>query len=314
MLVSASTPLLPTGEQFEISADTDFGRAVVTITEVAAALRAFTVDELDIVQRYPLDAPPSLGAGIVMAPWPNRIDSGKWNYGGQKQQLAITDTEFYNASHGLLTATPYAVASRTDSSITLTATIFAQAGYPFVIETAVTYSLTANGLETTHTLINRGSQPAPVAVGSHAYYKIGDVATSDLILSNSAKTVYTNDARLLPNGSVDVFGDFDLREGRRVGDVTLDDCFTNQNVVDGRHRCRLTAPDGRFVEVWTDESFSHTVLLTTRRFTDENGDAILAVAIEPQTAAVNSLNNGIGFTWLEPGETWSVRWGVSANL
>jgi len=305
---------LPTGAQYEIAGDTRFGQMAATLTQVGASLRALTVDGVDIVQRYPVHAPPSLGAGIVMSPWPNRIDGGRWNYRGEPQQLSITDTDFGNASHGLLMSSAYAVAEHDESSITLAATIFANPGYPFVVETSVRYAITPDGLETTHSFTNLGALEAPVAVGSHAYYRVADVPTEELMLRNSAATVYPNDERMLPEAAEPVTGDFDLREGGRVGEVVLDHCFTDQELVDGRHLTRLTAPDGRYVEVWADASFGHIVLLTTRRFTDQNGDRILAVAIEPQTAAVNSLNTGIGTTWLARGETFTARWGVTAML
>ena len=99
-----------------------------------------------------------------------------------------------------------------------------------------------------------------------------------------------------------------------MGDLKLDDCFTDQASSLGRHLTRLTAPDGRHVEIWTDESFSHVVLLTSPEFIDETGNATLAVAVEPQTAAVNCLNNEIGPRWLSPGESWSPTWGVQADL
>ncbi|TQL52704.1 aldose 1-epimerase family protein [Subtercola boreus] len=307
-------PVLPTGAQYEIIGTTSFGRAVVTVTEVAASLRSFTVDDVDIVQRYPLDAPPSRGAGIIMSPWPNRVDGGIWTYEGDEQQLDITDTEFGNASHGLLKNTPYRLLAHSASSITLGATIFAHPGYPFVVDTTVTYTLGRDGLHVTHTFENRGALRAPVAVGSHAYFRIGEVPTSELVLSCSAETVYVNDSRKLPLRPVPVSGDFDLRRGVKVGDVELDDCFTDQRYSDERTSTMLTAPDGRSVTVWGDESFGHTVICTTDVFLDEHRLLVDAIAIEPQTAAVNALNNGIGLTWLEPGESWEASWGVTASL
>ncbi|WP_172582815.1 aldose 1-epimerase family protein [Subtercola boreus] len=309
-----AAPTLPTGAQYVISGTTSFGHAVVTVTEVAASLRSFTVDGLDIVQRYPLDEPPSRGAGIVMAPWPNRVDGGKWTYDGEEQQLDITDTEFTNASHGLLKNTAYRLVAHSETSITLGATIFAHPGYPFVVDSLVTYTLGDGGLDVRHTFTNLGTSRAPVAVGSHAYYRLEGVATGDLLLSCSADTVYENDSRKLPLHTRAVSGQFDLREGRRVADVELDDCFTDQTLVGGRYVTTLTAPDDRSVSVWGDQSFGHLVICTTDVFLDDSRRLVDAIAIEPQTSAVNALNNGIGLTWLQPGETWAASWGVTASL
>lgn len=306
--------IAPTGTQFVIQGETTFGHAVVTITEVAAALRAFQVDGVDIVQRYPLEASPSLGAGMVMCPWPNRIADGIWKHGAKTEQLDITEPKFNNALHGLLAHSPYTVLSQTSSHITLAATIFANPGYPFVLQTTVRYAITEAGLRVTHTVANVGASPAPIALGTHTYFKIGGVDTSDLTLTSTAQTVYSNDDRLRPIGTRPVEGHYDLRAGREVGEIALDDCFTDQKLENGRFRTRLSAPDGRHVELWTDENFGHIVLLTTREFIAEDGRKVLAVALEPQTAAADSFNNGIGLTWLEAGDSWSVEWGVSAKL
>lgn len=314
MAPSTAERTSPTGTHHVITGPTRFGFATVTIAEVAAALRAFEVDGLDIVQRYPDNSPPSLGAGMVMAPWPNRIDAGRWLYEGEAQQLAITEPKSNNALHGLLAYSPYAVESRTESSITLTATIFANPGYPFVVRTSVGYSIGSEGLTVRHTATNAGAKPAPVAFGTHPYFRIGDVPTADLTLTCSAKTIYTTDARLLPTGQREVAAEFDLRAGRRVGDLQLDDCYTDLAIADGRHHISLSAQDGRKVEIWTDPDFGHVVLLTTDQFIDETGRPALAVAIEPQTAAVDCLNNGRGLKWLLPGESWSPEWGVTAQL
>ncbi|HAM28239.1 MAG TPA: aldose epimerase, partial [Microbacteriaceae bacterium] len=159
----------PSGEQYVIAGKIGTHRVEVTIAEVAAALRSFTVGGIDIVQRYEEGAIPSLGAGIVMAPWPNRVDHGTWINNGVVEQLDITEVKHDNALHGLLRNTAYAVASRSTNSITLTATIYAPNGYPFVVETSVTYTITGNGLEVEHTFRNHSTSPAPVAVGTHGY-------------------------------------------------------------------------------------------------------------------------------------------------
>lgn len=310
-----TTPTLtPTGVHHRLSGPTDHGHVTITVADVAAALRSFEVDGIDIVQRCPVDSPPSLGAGIVMSPWPNRIDAGRWLDQGTPQQLSISEPELGNALHGLLTTTQYRLVHETDTEITLAATIFASPGYPFVIETTVTYAITPDGLEVTHTAVNRSDRPAPYALGTHAYFKVEGTPTAELTLRSSARTIYTVDERKLPTGRRPVSGSDDLRGGRRVGGLSLDDCFTDQATYDGRHTITLTSPEGSSVEVWTDESFSHVVLLTTDRFVADDGEPTLAVAIEPQTAAVDSFNNGIGLKWLAPGESFDCAWGVVPRL
>jgi aldose 1-epimerase len=286
----------------------------VTIAQVAAALRAFTVDGVDIIQRYPDDGIPSLGAGIVMVPWPNRVDHGRWVNDGTVEQLDITQVAQDHALHGLLRTTAYGVVSRSAASVTLTATIYAPNGYPFVVETFVTYTITDDGLYVEHRLHNHSSASAPVAVGSHAYYKIGGVSTDQLTLQSSARTVYVDDDRQIPVSRKPVDGLFDLRHGRKIGTLNLDHCFTDLAFENGQQTTTLRAPDGRRIEICTDENFAYQVVLTTSEFIAEGGLSTRAVAIEPQTAAVNAFNNREGLQMLPPDSDWIVGWSVRPVL
>ena len=304
----------PTGKQYTIRGEAGSQHLEATITQVAASLRACTVNGTDILQRYPDHATPSLGAGIVMAPWPNRVDHGRWANGDTLEQLDITEVKNDNALHGLLRNTAYDVVAQSDDSLTLTAVIYAPNGYPFVVETFVTYAITPNGVEVTHSFRNHSGSPAPLAVGTHCYFKIGGVPTEDLVLTSTARTVYTDDARGLPISRSPVGGQFDVTHGIRAGDLSLDHCFTDMIARDGRFRTTLTAPDGRSVSVWTDENFAYQVLLTTDQFVDENGSATFAVAIEPQSSAVNAFNNREGLHDLSPGDDWVVQWGITPDL
>ncbi len=229
-------------------------------------------------------------------------------------QLDITEVEHDNAIHGVLRTTAYELVGHTDESVTLSATIYAPNGYPFVVQTWVTYAITSEGLEVTHRLRNHSSSPAPVAVGTHAFFCIGDVPTSSLVLRTTARTVYVDDERHLPVRREPVSGERDLRAGARVGDLALDTCYTDLEFADGRSCTTLTAPDGRSVSVWTDSAFAYQVLLITGDFIADDGQARLAVAIEPQTAAVDAFNSRDGLHRLEGGGEWTVSWGVTPAL
>jgi len=304
-----------TGTQFEITASTPSGTATATITEVAAGIRSYTLNGIDLVESFPADVQPPMGAGIVLVPWPNRIRDGVWTQNGVRRQLALTEPARSNAIHGLLRFAPYRLVSRTAQSVTLSAPVFPQAGYPFQLDTEVTYELTDNGLSVTHTLYNAGATAAPVAVGAHPYLKIGDVPTGDLLLRVAADTHIDVDDRLNPVGESPVNRTaFDLRAGVRVAELDLDDGFGAVQVVGGRGEHSLTAPDGRSLTLWGDESMRYVQVFTPRTFPARNGDGPAApgqaVAIEPMTAPADAFNSSAGLHWLVPGDTWIVRWGI----
>ena len=126
------------------------------------------------------------------------------------------------------------------------------------------YELVSDGLKVTHFLENVGGEPAPVAVGTHPFLKIGGVPTEDLVLRLDAASHLEVDERLLPTGEVPVDGtEWDFREGRRVGDVDLDDAFGEVASVDGTVEHTLVAPDGRSVSVWADDEFAYVQVFTT---------------------------------------------------
>ncbi|GLU89240.1 aldose 1-epimerase family protein [Agromyces sp. NBRC 114283] len=299
---------LPTGEQLVLETSTSSGELTAVVTTVAAGLRALSLDGIELVPTFGEDRTPPAAAGIVLAPWPNRIRDGRWRHDGVDHQLAITEPALGNAIHGLLRFTEYRVVAQDRDSVTLEATIFPQTGYPFLIETAVHYELVSDGLRVTHRLENVGAEAAPVALGTHPYVKIGGVPTAELELRIEADSHIEVDERKLPTGEVPVDGTpWDLRDGRRVGELSLDDAFGElASDEDGVIEHVLTAPDGRSVAVWADDDFAYVQAYTTDRFPGEE----LAIAIEPMTAPAEAFNSGRGLRWLGPGEQWELSWGI----
>lgn len=293
----------PTGIPFSLRR----GDVAAEITQVGASLRHLAVGGVNIVPPYPADEPTPMASGVVLVPWPNRIRDGVWQDGDVTRALAITEPKLRNASHGLLRFTAYDVVEQSESSLTLRGTIVPQTGYPYLVETTVTYALTDAGIEVTHTLTNHSATTAPVALGTHPYVTIGGVDPRELVLHIPAETYFETDDRMLPIGEQPVSGGTDLRAGRRLGDVELDTGFaTLRRDADGLARTTLTAPDGRTVTVWQGEGFDYVQAFTTDRYPGQP----LVVAVEPMTAPAEAFNSGRGLRRLAPGETWELHWGI----
>lgn len=293
----------PTGTQVHLQS----GDVTAQIAQVGASLRSLRVGGIDLVTPYPLDIPTPSCSGVVLTPWPNRVRDGLWNDEGTARQLAITEPKFTNASHGLLRFSAYEI-DQTDAAATLSATIFPQTGYPYLIETSVTYLLTDAGIEVIHVLTNRSADPAPVALGTHPFVTIGDVDPHELVLRIPAATAFETDERMLPTGTRPA--DAALRDGIRLGDASLDTGFTDlTRDGDGRVRTSLTAPDGRRVTLWQGEGFDFVQVYTATNYPGHD----LAVAIEPMTAPADALNSGLGIRRLAPDESWTLRWGITLD-
>ena len=80
----------------------------------------------------------------------------------------------------------------------------------------------------THRIANRGSRPAPVALGAHPYLRLDHRSVDDLVFSTSARRAVQLDARNIPTGSFPVEGTaFDLRHGCRVRDMPRHAVYTD---------------------------------------------------------------------------------------
>lgn len=298
------------GEQYELTLEAA-GRSVrAVITEVAAATRHLSVDGVEITAGYDDDIPPPFGSGIVLVPWPNRVRDGRWTHDGQTLQLDITEPRRGNALHGLLRNTAYRLVERSEFSVTLAAQVFPQNGYPFHLDTRVRYTLVADGMHITHTVGNVGSACAPVAIGAHPFLSIGDVPADTLTLTVSADHHIDVDDRLNPVRLTPVQGTrWDLRQGKPVAALDLDDAWSGVTVTDGGSTHWLSAPDGRTVSLWADEQFGYVQVFITREF-PRRGELVTAIAIEPMTAPADAFNSGEGLRWVEPGERWSASWAI----
>jgi aldose 1-epimerase len=299
-----------TGDQYPLERHAG-GRTVrATVTQLAACLRGLSVDGVDLVEPWGEDRLAPMGSGLVLVPWPNRIKDGLWLLDGHEQQLDITEPGYSNASHGLLRNTGYTLVDHTGDAVTLSATVFPQHGWPFLLDTGVTYRLVDDGIEVTHRIRNDSAKPAPAAIGAHPYLKIGDVPTSDLLVTVAADTYFETDHQLIPFAEHSVDGtEFDLRGERRVAELNLNVGLGGVRIEDGVSRHSVTAPDGRRVELWAGPDFGFLQLYTPTAFPTLSGPDH-AIAIEPMTAPANAFNSGQGLRWLQPGEEWTATWGI----
>ena len=295
------------GRQYELRR----GDALAVVTELAAGLRLFSRAGVALTESYgDADIPPG-ATGITLAPWANRIEDGVWHLNGKKQQLDITEVARNNASHGLLRNAPYELVDESEFSVTLEAVVFPQHGYPFLLRHRVRYELDASlGLTVRQTLVNDSPEPAPFVLGAHPYLRLGETPSEELTVTVSGRTRLVTDERLIPRGIEPVAGDFDLRAGRRAGDLDLDCAYTDLDFDGGVASSTLRAPDGRSVSLWQDENCGYVHVFVTDQFPGR----AKAVALEPMTGPANAFNSGDGLRWLPAGESFTMRWGITAEL
>ena len=301
--MTTHTPVDPTGEQILLTR----GAVTARIAQVGAALRGLSVDGFDLIASYPDGTKAPGASGIVLVPWPNRVRDGRWTHEGAEQQLPISEPKFRNASHGLLRFHPYDIERSGDGEATLRARIYPQNGYPFALDTAVTYALADDGIRVVHTIRNIGADAAPVAVGTHPYLVAGDADPAEVTITGTGKTWLETDERMLPIADHPVGEAADLSAGRALGAGFMDRCYTDLvRGDDGLARTTLTAPDGRATTLWQGEGLDFTHVYITDTYPGRSH----AVAVEPMSAPADAFNSGRGLRTLAPGEEHSWEWGV----
>lgn len=254
-----------------------------------------------------------MGCGLVLAPWPNRVRDAVWQLDGEPQLLDVTEPKLGNASHGLLRNTGYALVEQTESSLTLSALIAPQHGWPFLLDTRVRYELDHGGLRVRHEVTNLSSRTAPWAVGAHPYLRVGDVPSEQLTVTVTGATVLELDDRFNPVGRHPVAGVGDLRGGRAAQGLDLNTAYGDLANAEGRADIAwLTAPDGARTTLWADAAFGWIQAYTPSDFPRDpaDGGPGFAIALEPMTAPPNALNSGVGLIHLEPGASWAGEWGI----
>jgi aldose 1-epimerase len=286
------------------------GEVSAEVSNVGASLRNLRVRGVDLV-RATLDDIPPLAAGVVLVPWPNRVEGGRWLLNGDAQQLELTEPELGHANHGLLAHAGYAVESTDPDRVLMTASVEQPPGYPFILDTSVEYLLTADGIDVVHGVVNRSPRPAPVAIGAHPYLRIGEAPVTGLLLTVPASQTLLLDDAHIPRGATTVDGtSFDLRSGRAVGEAPQHACYTGFTVEhDGVVRHRLRGAEGSEVVLWAEQVFTHLQVFVTDSFPAPDGP-VGAIALEPMTAPPNALRTGESLRWLQPGERWNARWGI----
>ena len=76
---------------------------------------------------------------------------------------------------------------------------------------------------------------------------------------------------------------------------------------------RLESPrSGRAVTLWLDRSYPYLMLFTGDSLPEQQRRR-RGLGVEPMTCAPNAFQSGDGLVTLEPGETFTGRWGIQVG-
>jgi aldose 1-epimerase len=298
----------PSGEQWEIS----HGDQRLTVVGVGGGIRSYDAGGRPVLFGYPPDARADAGRGQLLMPWPNRIADGVYAFDGVAQQLPLTEPARLNASHGLVRWEQWSLVEQTDSTVTVGFRLMPSPGWSAILDLSVRYELSDDGLTVMPSATNVGTVRAPFGFGAHPYLTVGEETVDELTLTLPATDYLTVDDRLLPTGTKSVDGtDYDFRAAGPIGSAVIDTAFTGL-LADEDGRWRVTLSSGqRSTTLWAEaEHFGYTQVFT--------GDSLPAgrarrtgVAVEPMSCPAGAFATGEALVVLEPGDTWTGRWGVT---
>ncbi|MBT2209772.1 aldose 1-epimerase family protein [Actinomadura sp. NEAU-AAG7] len=295
-----------TGEQHALIA----GPYQAVVTEAGAALRELTHEGRPLVLAHGAGENAPAASGQLLAPWPNRLDRGRYAYGGATHRLDVSDPDHDCAIHGLVRWAPWRAVLREPDRVRLRHRLLGTAGYPFRLDLDVEYALSEErGLTVRLTASNRGDATAPYGHGAHPYLTVG-VPIDACTVTFLADRYLPVGPRKLPSGPpLDVTGtDRDLRTGPLLGDRLIDNTFTGL-ARDGDGRSTVTlAGAGRAVALWSDEAHPWTQIYTA----EEAAEPRAGLAVEPMTCPPNAFVSGEDVIELAPGAVFTGTWGIHA--
>jgi aldose 1-epimerase len=302
--------------------------ARVTLARRGATLLSWEVNRLgapfDLTDGYRDEAELLAQDGVrngVLAPFPNRIADARYTFAGVEYDLRPGSTARL-IYHGFARELPFdlaeAVVSDLAARLTFTGRIDAGSnpGYPFALDLAVTYLVTADEISVTTHATNTGTSAAPYAAGWHPYFRLPG-AVDDWTLEIPARTIVRTDDALIPldgDAAYQPLEDhptLDFRRPRELSGLVIDACFTDLTATaeDGKRsetvlRHTQTSDELR---VWQSGGSMHV-------FTGDTlaRDRRRSIALEPVEAVTNAVNRAdcAGALRLGPGETRSFRFGA----
>lgn len=290
------------------------GNQAAVVVEVGGGLRAYEVDGQQVIDAYAEDEIAPGAAGQILAPWPNRLRDGSYQFEGESYQVPLNEPGLHNALHGLVRWVPWRANDIAPDSVTMECTLHPQPGYPWLLLLRAKYTIGPSGLSVLHTVHNLSDRPAPFGLGTHPYITLPGVPVDDLELGFQARTRLLLDGRNLPIGAAKVNGDeFDYSTPRRIGSAFLNAAYGGLvRDPQGNTEVTLRGPDGRVVQVWADQAFKWWQFYT--------GDALpgerrrRALAIEPMTCPPDAYRSGRDLVKLAPGDEWSGQWGIRTAI
>jgi len=270
--------------------------------------------------------------GAMLIPYANRVYQGVYNFPQHTPNYLSPPDDNTTTSHGFLYAgraltEVSSISNDNFAQLTLTVNFDgSDPGYPFIVQTNITYTLDASGFNlkvTGENLIEDGTS-LPWMVGWHPYFKLlhsdFDTVRLELDTNTSWNRMLQRDDVQVPAGKNVRFDGFD-------GKQPLNDCLRNVDccplcgshdsdagcIWDDGFKAHHGKQGGGGREVRIHDGEEDTILLSLGgafNFLQVYSGNECGLAVEPMSGATDNWNNLDGVVVLEAGEVWEGKWGV----
>lgn len=258
-----------------------------------------------IIPHHPEQIPPA-HMGKILIPWPNRTANGTYDFEGTEYKLPITEHTTKAAIHGFLAWRNWCITKQSESSVTLTAFLPPSYGYPFLLQSTITYSLIADeGLMAQVKTKNIGNSTAPYGVGTHPYLTCNLAPIDQYEVTLPATQVFAVDDALNPTHLMLVNKlDLDFTQPKRINATLIDNTFKANT---DKWTIQLTSmQQGMTVYLCSDQPWIQIY----------TGDKInrIGLAIEPMSCPPNAFNSKIDLVSLKPQDEYTMHFTIGGYV
>ncbi|MGK7397544.1 MAG: aldose 1-epimerase [Candidatus Cyclobacteriaceae bacterium M3_2C_046] len=245
----------------------------------------------------------------LLAPFPNRIRDGQYQFEQKKFQLPVNEKDKNNALHGFMYKHKFEVEDvkllENMAEVNLVNQYSGdEEGFPFKFQTSIKFVISdKEGLSVTLQVINTDKKPIPMGLGWHPYFTFQQ-PVNKLFLQLPQVEQQVLDERCIPTGQVVKYDNFSVPT--LIGDTSFDTSFL------------LKDPD--IVSKTIIKDPENNLQLKFWQETGQNGFNFLqvyipktrdAIAIEPMTCGIDVLNNHKGLIILQPGQEFKGSFGLN---
>ena len=272
------------------------GELTATVNSLGSSLTSLAENNFNLIEP---DTPTQLYPGSVLAPWPNRIRDGRYQYNDLTYQLPLNEPQKGNSLHGLVAYEQWEVIYNSETEVQLQYLLDKPDIYPGKLSLNSFFTIENNQLQVKISAKNIGRKSAPYGISIHTYLVAGGIVKNNgLNLKIPAdKYLAVDESRLLPIELRDVVNTkFDFQSGKAISDLFIDHAFKYSE--NQPRQVELLNPQGDGAVIEFDDQSNWIQVHTADR--DGGEKSRVAVAVEPMSCPPDAFNSKVDLIELAP--------------